>query len=56
MNWIIKAIEVCHHSDLGVLMNRHSTLVSYLETVLRAVCGRIGVEGGNIFPVRCGSD
>jgi anaerobic selenocysteine-containing dehydrogenase len=41
----------CHHSDLGVLMNRHSTLVSYLETVLRAVCGRIGVEGGNIFPV-----
>ncbi len=41
----------CHHSDLGVLMNRHSTLISYLETVLRAVCGRIGVEGGNIFPV-----
>ena len=41
----------CHHSDLGVLMTRHSTLISYLETVLRAVCGRIGVEGGNIFPV-----
>ena len=41
----------CHHSDLGVLMNRHSTLISYLETVLRAVCGRTGVEGGNIFPV-----
>ena len=41
----------CHHSDLGVLMGRHSTLISYLETVLRAVCGRIGVEGGNIFPV-----
>ena len=41
----------CHHSDLGVLMNRHSTLISYLETVLRAICGRIGVEGGNIFPV-----
>ncbi|MFH1883523.1 MAG: molybdopterin-dependent oxidoreductase, partial [Planctomycetota bacterium] len=55
-----KVREVCHlfatrksshQSDLGVLMNRHSTLVSYLETVLRAVCGRIGVEGGNIFPV-----
>jgi len=41
----------CHHSDLGVLMTRHSTLISYLETVLKAVCGRIGVEGGNVFPV-----
>ncbi len=40
-----------HHSDLGVLMNRHSTLVSYLETVLLAVCGRIGIAGGNIFPL-----
>ena len=40
-----------HRSDLGVLMNRHSTLISYLETVLLAICGRIGVEGGNIFPV-----
>jgi len=40
-----------HHSDLGVLMTRHSTLISYLETVLLAVCGRIGVKGGNIFPV-----
>ena len=39
-----------HHSDLGVLLNRHSTLISYLENVLRAVSGRIGVEGGNIFP------
>jgi len=40
-----------HHSDLGALMTRHSTLISYLENVLRAVCGRIGVRGGNIFPV-----
>jgi anaerobic selenocysteine-containing dehydrogenase len=40
-----------HHSDLGVLMTRHSTLISYLENVFRAVCGRIGVRGGNIFPV-----
>lgn len=39
-----------HHSDLGVLMTRHSTLISYLENVFRTVCGRIGVEGGNIFP------
>jgi anaerobic selenocysteine-containing dehydrogenase len=40
-----------HHSDLGVLMTRHSTLISYLENVFRAVCGRLGVRGGNIFPV-----
>jgi anaerobic selenocysteine-containing dehydrogenase len=40
-----------HHSDLGVLMNRHSTLISYLENVLRAVSGRIGVKGGNVFAV-----
>jgi anaerobic selenocysteine-containing dehydrogenase len=40
-----------HHSDLGVLMNRHSTLISYLENVLRAVCGRIAIRGGNIFAV-----
>ena len=55
-----KVKEVCrlfttrkssHHSDLGALMTRHSTLISYLENVLRAICGRIGVEGGNIFSV-----
>ena len=38
-----------HESDLGVLMSRHSTLISYLENVLRTVCGRIGVKGGNLF-------
>ncbi len=36
-------------SDLGVLMNRHSTLVSYLEEVLLCICGRIGANGGNVF-------
>ncbi len=38
-----------HESDLGVLMSRHSTLISYLENVLRTICGRIGVKGGNLF-------
>ena len=38
------------HSDLGILMNRHSTVASYLEVILLAVCGRIGVRGGNVFP------
>ena len=33
--------------DLGILMNRHSALVSYLLIVLQAICGRLGVPGGN---------
>jgi anaerobic selenocysteine-containing dehydrogenase len=37
-------------SDLGILMGRHSTLNSYLEMVLLALTGRIGVKGGSIFP------
>lgn len=36
-------------SDLGILMNRHSTLVSYLEEILLSICGRVGAEGGNVF-------
>lgn len=42
--------KACHLSDLGVLMNRHSTLVSYLENVLLAVSGRMGRKGGNLIP------
>ena len=42
--------KACHISDLGVLMNRHSTLVSYLENVFLAVSGRMGKEGGNLIP------
>ena len=37
----------CLRDDLGILMNRHSALVSYLLVVLLAICGRIGVTGGN---------
>jgi len=37
----------CLRDDLGILMNRHSALVSYLLVVLLAICGRIGVLGGN---------
>ena len=40
----------CLHSDLGVLMNRHSAPVSYLQMLLAAVCGRLCVPGGNIIP------
>jgi anaerobic selenocysteine-containing dehydrogenase len=38
------------HSDLGVLMGRHSTVTSYLLIVLLAICGRICVRGGNLIP------
>ncbi len=38
------------HSDLGILMSRHSTVTSYLEVILLAICGRIGVPGGNVLP------
>jgi anaerobic selenocysteine-containing dehydrogenase len=53
-----KVKEVCRllttrkwsiHSDLGILMNRHSTVTSYLEVILLSICGRIGVPGGNAF-------
>jgi anaerobic selenocysteine-containing dehydrogenase len=37
----------CLHDDLGILMGRHSALVSYLLVVLLAICGRISVPGGN---------
>ena len=36
--------------DLGVLMGRHSTLTSYLHVLLLALCGRIGVPGGDVIP------
>ncbi|MDQ1278285.1 MAG: hypothetical protein QG555_1327 [Thermodesulfobacteriota bacterium] len=39
----------CHY-DLGIMMNRHSTVSSWLAIILLAICGRIGVRGGNVFP------
>jgi anaerobic selenocysteine-containing dehydrogenase len=38
------------HPDLGVFMSRHSTATSCLGIILLAICGRIGVPGGNVFP------
>ncbi len=38
------------HPDLGVFMNRHSTLTSYLYYLLMTVCGTIGQKGGNVIP------
>ena len=36
--------------DLGLFMNRHSAASSYLAATLQAICGRICVPGGTIFP------
>jgi anaerobic selenocysteine-containing dehydrogenase len=46
--------RACYRSDLGVLMSRQSTLISFLENVLLSVTGRIGVKGGNIFQLGLG--
>jgi anaerobic selenocysteine-containing dehydrogenase len=40
----------CLHTDLGIYMNRHSTLTSCLYNILLAVCGRLCVPGGNVIP------
>ena len=51
--------DVCHlmatrkssmHPDLGVFMSRHSTATSCLGIILLAICGRIGMPGGNVIP------
>jgi anaerobic selenocysteine-containing dehydrogenase len=39
--------QSCLRDDLGILMNRHSGFVSYLLVILLAICGRIGVPGGD---------
>ncbi|MFK5954539.1 MAG: molybdopterin-dependent oxidoreductase [Desulfobacterium sp.] len=40
----------CFHADLGCYYTRHSTVLSYLQMILAAICGRICVPGGNIIP------
>ena len=42
----------CIHRDLGILMNRHSTVTSYLHLILLSICGRVCVPGGNLLPGR----
>jgi len=39
----------CLRYDLGIMMNRHSAVSSYLAVTLLSICGRIGVRGGNVF-------
>ncbi len=46
----LKIRKACYHPDLGVYMNRHSTLTTYLELVLFAITGNLCVPGGNVIP------
>jgi anaerobic selenocysteine-containing dehydrogenase len=46
----LRTRRACYHPDLGVYMNRHSTLISYLEIVLFAITGNFCVPGGNVIP------
>ena len=39
-----------YHPDLGIYMGRNSTLNSYLLGIISAICGNIGVKGGNVIP------
>jgi anaerobic selenocysteine-containing dehydrogenase len=44
------AASVAMFEDLGVQMNHHSTLVSYLEKLLWVLCGNFGNPGGQYIP------
>ena len=44
------ASGVAMFEDLGVQMNRHSTLVSYLEKLLWVLFGQFGHQGGHNIP------
>ena len=47
---LIATTKSCIHQDLGIYMNRNSTVNAYLLYVLRAITGRLCVEGGYIIP------
>jgi anaerobic selenocysteine-containing dehydrogenase len=44
------AASVAMAEDLGIQMNLHSTLSSYLEKLLWALCGQFGNPGGQYIP------
>lgn len=44
------ASSVAMFEDLGIQMNLHSTLASYLEKLLWSLCGQFGNPGGQYIP------
>ena len=47
---IARASSVAVFEDLGVQMNRHSTLVSYLEKLVWVLTGNLGQPGAQYAP------
>lgn len=47
---LIATTKSCIHQDLGIYMNRNCTINNYMLHLLRAICGRFGVEGGQLVP------
>lgn len=47
---LIARTKSCIHQDLGIYMNRNSSINSYMLHILRVICGRFCVEGGQIYP------
>src|SRR4051812_31833116 len=52
---LARATSVAVAEDLGVQMNRHSTLVSYLEKLVWLLTGNLGNEGGQYAMTGLGS-
>ena len=47
---IIATTKSCIHPDLGIYMNRNSTMNCFLIYILRIITGRMCVEGGQCIP------
>ena len=47
---LIAQTKSCIHEDLGIYMNRNSTINCYMLHILRAITGRFCVEGGQLYP------
>lgn len=47
---LIALTKSCIHQDLGIYMNRNSTINNYLLHILRAITGRFCMEGGQMLP------
>lgn len=47
---IMATTKSCIHQDLGIYMNRNSTINNFLIFILRCITGRMCVEGGQVIP------
>lgn len=47
---LIAQTKSCIHQDLGIYMNRNSTINNYMLHILRCITGRFCVEGGQMYP------